>query len=108
MPDGGGRNDPPERRIDSTNGQSYMYSEFLAYYGDAKGGDGATQSAGGAAGWGCGASGTPGTLWKGGSYLFTNYGAGGGGGSYNSGSNQDNKVGVGRGHGKVVITYVGN
>jgi hypothetical protein len=33
---------------------------------------------------------------------------GGGGGSYNSGTNQDNQAGVNEGHGKVIITYIGN
>jgi hypothetical protein len=33
---------------------------------------------------------------------------GGGGGSYNSGTNQDNQAGVNDGHGKVIITYIGN
>ena len=33
---------------------------------------------------------------------------GGGGGSYNSGSNQDNEAGVSEGHGKVIITFIGN
>ena len=31
-----------------------------------------------------------------------------GGGSYNSGTNQDNQAGVNEGHGKVVITWIGN
>jgi hypothetical protein len=31
-----------------------------------------------------------------------------GGGSYNSGTNQDNQAGVNEGHGKVIITYIGN
>lgn len=35
-------------------------------------------------------------------------GNGGGGGSYNSGTNQDNQAGVNEGHGKVIITYIGN
>jgi hypothetical protein len=35
-------------------------------------------------------------------------GPGGGGGSYNSGANQDNQAGVNEGHGKVIITYIGN
>ena len=34
--------------------------------------------------------------------------SGGGGGSYNSGTNQDNQAGVNEGHGKVIITYIGN
>ena len=33
---------------------------------------------------------------------------GGGGGSFNSGTNQDNQAGVNDGHGKVIITYIGN
>ena len=33
---------------------------------------------------------------------------GGGGGSYNSGTNQYNQAGVNEGHGKVIITYIGN
>jgi hypothetical protein len=33
---------------------------------------------------------------------------GGGGGSYNAGTNQDNQAGVNEGHGKVIITYIGN
>ena len=33
---------------------------------------------------------------------------GGGGGSLNSGTNQDNQSGVNEGHGKVIITYIGN
>ena len=32
----------------------------------------------------------------------------GGGGSYNSGTNQDNQAGANEGHGKVIITYIGN
>jgi hypothetical protein len=32
----------------------------------------------------------------------------GGGGSYNAGTNQDNQAGVNEGHGKVIITYIGN
>ena len=36
------------------------------------------------------------------------WGAGGGGGSFNSGTNQDNQAGVNEGHGKVIITYIGN
>jgi hypothetical protein len=35
-------------------------------------------------------------------------GSGGGGGSFNSGTNQDNQAGVNEGHGKVIITYIGN
>ena len=35
-------------------------------------------------------------------------GSQGGGGSYNSGANQDNQSGVNEGHGKVIITYIGN
>jgi hypothetical protein len=34
--------------------------------------------------------------------------SGGGGGSYNIGTNQDNQAGVNEGHGKVIITYIGN
>jgi hypothetical protein len=41
-----------------------------------------------------------------GSYLAN--GSGGGGGSFNSGTNQDNQAGVNEGHGKVIITYIGN
>ena len=33
---------------------------------------------------------------------------GGGGGSYNSGTNQDNQSGVNEGHGKVIISFIGN
>ncbi len=33
---------------------------------------------------------------------------GGGGGSFNGGTNQDNQAGVNEGHGKVIITYIGN
>ena len=36
------------------------------------------------------------------------YAHGGGGGSYNAGTNQDNESGVNEGHGKVIITYIGN
>ena len=35
-------------------------------------------------------------------------GGGGGGGSYNSGTNQENQSGVNEGHGKVIITFIGN
>jgi hypothetical protein len=63
---------------------------------------------GGAGGWG-GSGGGGGYSGGGAGNNSTGIGAqGGGGGSYNSGMNQDNQAGVNEGHGKVIITYIGN
>ena len=74
----------------------------LGYNGQQDGGFGG----GGAGGWG-GSGGGGG--YSGGSAGNNNNGPqAGGGGSFNSGTNQDNQAGVNVGHGKVIITYIGN
>jgi hypothetical protein len=60
--------------------------------GWAGGGGGGGYSGGGGGAWGNSDSSSP----------------GGGGGSFNAGTNQDNQAGVNEGHGKVIITYIGN
>jgi hypothetical protein len=62
------------------------------------GGGGGTHGNSGGGGGGGGYSGGGGSDHTGGT----------GGGSYNSGTNQDNQAGVNDGHGKVIITYIGN
>ena len=63
---------------------------------------------GGAGGWG-GSGGGGGYSGGGGGHNSSGIGAqGGGGGSFNSGTNQDNQAGVNEGHGKIIITYIGN
>jgi hypothetical protein len=54
-------------------------------------------------GWGGGGGGG----YSGGGAYYYPYG-GGGGGSYNSGTNQENQAGVNEGHGKVIISFIGN
>jgi hypothetical protein len=66
------------------------------------GGGGGTHGGTGGGGGGGGYSGGAG------GWHDLNTGNGGGGGSYNSGTNQDNQTGVNDGHGKVIITYIGN
>ena len=69
--------------------------------------DGVEGGFGGGAGMTCGPS-----NWSGGGGGFSGGPGGGpyagGGGSYNSGTNQDNQAGVNEGHGKVIITFIGN
>ena len=60
------------------------------------------QGSGGGGGYSGGAAGHDGNLSP------LGYAHGGGGGSYNSGTNHDNQSGVNEGHGKVIITYIGN
>jgi hypothetical protein len=62
------------------------------------GGGGGTHGSSGGGGGGGGYSGGGGS----------NHAGGTGGGSYNSGTNQDNQAGGNEGHGKVIITYIGN
>ena len=69
-------------------------------------GGGGGQSWGGGAGGGGGYSGGGGSGWSGGSP--NSNAPGGGGGSYNAGTNQDNQSGVNEGHGKVIISFIGN
>jgi len=77
------------------------------HHGGFGGGGGVGNSNGGSgAGGGGGYSGGGGSGWSGGSP--NSNAPGGGGGSYNSGTNQDNQGGVNEGHGKVIITYIGN
>jgi hypothetical protein len=76
-------------------GDGYFYQGFDGGFGG-----GATTHGGG---WG----GAGGGGYSGGGAHSTNDG-GGGGGSYNSGTNQDNQAGANEGHGKVIITYIGN
>jgi len=76
----------------------------LSYSGQQDGGFGG----GGAGGWG-GSGGGGGASGGGGGNNSSGIGAqGGGGGSFNLGTNQDNQAGVNEGHGKVIITYIGN
>ena len=72
------------------------------YRNDFDGGFGGGGSSHGG-GWGGGGGGG----YSGGGAYNWGYG-GGGGGSFNSGTNQDNQAGVNEGHGKVIITYIGN
>jgi len=74
-------------------------SEIIPSYGGFGGGASRSSGAGGGGGGYSGGGGSGGG---------GQWGAGGGGGSYNSGTNQDNQAGVNEGHGKVIITYIGN
>jgi hypothetical protein len=100
------------------DGSIPTYSGYTAAKSFRNGGDGGeyfTQGGqnggfggGGAGGWG-GSGGGGGYSGGGAGNNSTGIGAqGGGGGSYNSGMNQDNQAGVNEGHGKVIITYIGN
>lgn len=71
------------------------------------GGFGGGGGAGLGGGGGGGFSGGGGGVWTGHGNSDWGHG-GGGGGSYNSGTNQDNQAGANAGHGKVIITYIGN
>ena len=78
-----------------------------------QGGGGNTSSSdggfgGGGGGGTCYFSAGGGGGYSGGAGSGGNEGGGGGAGSYNSGTNQDNTAGANAGHGKVVITFVGN
>ena len=74
------------------NGRMYAVGGF----GGGAGGEWAQEGSTGAGGGYSGGGGTG------------NNGVSGGGGSYNSGTNQDNQAGANEGHGKVIITYIGN
>jgi hypothetical protein len=76
-------------------------------HGGFGGGGGIGNPSGGSGGGGGGGySGGGGSGWSGGSPNSNS--PGGGGGSYNSGTNQHNQTGENEGHGKVIITYIGN
>jgi hypothetical protein len=77
-------------------GEGGQYSSWLP--GGFGGGGGGWSSTGNGGGGGYSGGGTSGSSYVG----------GGGGGSYNAGTNQTNSVGLGTGHGKVVITELCN
>jgi hypothetical protein len=77
----------------------YFSASNFGTEGGFGGGGGAWASSGGGGGFSGGG---------GGGYNGSARYQGGGGGSYNSGTNQDNQAGVNEGHGKVIITYIGN
>jgi hypothetical protein len=81
------------------NGGNGGHGQYKNDFDGGFGGGGSSHGAGWGGGGGGGYSG-------GGAYTWT-FG-GGGGGSFNSGTNQDNQAGVNEGHGKVIITYIGN
>jgi hypothetical protein len=78
-------------------GENFYYSGTNYGLHGGFGGGGASQHAGGGGGG-----------YSGGAGGNNSSGNGGGGGSFNSGTNQDNQAGVNEGHGKVIITYIGN
>ena len=80
-------------------GQADSYDGGRGAVGGFGGGAGGEWAQEGSTGAGGGYSGGGGT---------GNNGVSGGGGSYNSGTNQDNQAGANEGHGKVIITYIGN
>jgi hypothetical protein len=92
-----------------THGLSFMNGGVGGQADSYSGGRGAVGGFGGGAGgeWvsqGCSGAGGG---YSGGGGTNSN-GVSGGGGSYNSGTNQVNQEGVNGGHGKVIITYIGN
>jgi hypothetical protein len=99
LTDGGGGSHTLHKGYSFINGgqggQGYYHLGFDGGFGG-----GATTHGGG---WG----GAGGGGYSGGGADSTGDG-GGGGGSYNSGTNHDNQAGVNDGHGKVIITYIGN
>ena len=99
-----------------TNGSAGGYSDgcttAFSFKNGGVGSTGASVSHGGFGGGGSthgnAEGGAPGGGYSGGGAANNAQSIGGGGGSHNSGTNQDNQAGVNEGHGKVVITYIGN